>query len=88
MQNCVNWQVNSCLFVSLASGLGEGLTTPHRKNVTVTKRKRQPRSWTDLLEELVGLGFDGCGPGKGEVAGVYDRGNEPSLRTKCGEFLA
>jgi len=76
------------LFVSLASGLGEGLTTPHRKNVTVAKRKRQPWSWTDLLEGLVGLGFDGCGSGKGQVAGICERGNEPSLRTKCGKFLA
>ena len=68
--------------------MDEGLTTPHRKNVTVTKGKRQPRSWTDLLEGFVGLGFDGCGSGKGQVAGICERGNELSLPTKCGEFLA
>ena len=89
MQKCVNWQINTCLlFVSLALGLGEGLTTPYRKNVKVTKRKRQSRSWTDLLEVLVGLVFEVCGSGKRQVAGICERGNEPSLLTKCGEFLA
>jgi hypothetical protein len=89
VQKSVNWQVNSCLlFFSPVLGLGEGLTTTHYKNVTVTKRKRQPRSWTDLLEGLVGLGFNGCGSGEGEVAGICDRGNEASLLTKFGEFLA
>ena len=89
MQKCVNWQVNACLlFVSLALGLGEGLISSHRKNVAVTKRKRQPRSWTYLLEGLLRLGFDGCGSGKGQVAGICERSYKPSLLTKCGEFLA
>lgn len=89
MKKYVNCQFNSyLLFVSLALGLGEGLTAPHRRNVTVTKRKRQPRGWTDLLEEMLGLGLDGCGSEKGQVAGICERGNQLSLPTKCGEFLA
>jgi hypothetical protein len=32
-------------------GLGMGLTTPRRKNVTVTKCFKAPRTWTDSLAQ-------------------------------------
>jgi hypothetical protein len=27
------------------------------------------------------------GPGQGQLAGTFERGNEPSFSIKCGEFL-
>ena len=34
-----------------------------------------------------GCGLDRAGSGQGQVAGKYERGDEPSVAIKCGEIL-
>ena len=36
---------------------------------------------------MCGCGLDRAGSGQGQVAGTFERGNEPSGSIKCGEFL-
>jgi hypothetical protein len=38
-------------------------------------------------EGVEGIGGDCCGTVEGQVVGCCERGNEPSVCMKCGEFL-
>ena len=52
-----------------------------------TRRRWQDNIKTYLREVDTGYGLDRAGSGWGQVASIYDRGNESSGSIKCGEFL-
>jgi len=40
-----------------------------------------------LRSGMCGYGLDRAGSGQGQVAGLCECGNEPSVSIKCGKFL-
>ena len=61
---------------------------PEGKSPLLRPRRRwKDNIKIDLQEVVVGYGLDRAGPGKGQVAGTCDCGNDPSGSIKCDEFL-